>query len=122
MIKTNKIYSAYIVSGYSLLIGLFLLFHDAFGFSMDYTEVSQYIIKERGVYYILSAMLFLQIFLASTEFYVGLLNTLSIVFLIFMFIQPLHDILYYPVQVWILSAVNLFLIILMQTERYYFSL
>jgi len=122
MIKTNKIYSAYIISGYSLLIGLFLLFHDAFGFNMDYSEVSQYIIKERGVYYILSAMLFLQIYLASTEFYVGLLNTLSIVFLIFMFIQPLHDILYYPVQVWILSAVNLFLIILMQTERYYFSL
>ena len=122
MIKTNKIYSAYIISGYSLLIGLFLLFHDAFGFNMDYSEVSQYIIKERGVYYILSAMLFLQIYLASTEFYIGLLNTLSIVFLIFMFIQPLHDILYYPVQVWILSAVNLFLIILMQTERYYFSL
>jgi len=122
MIKTNKIYSAYIISGYSLLIGLFLLFHDAFGFNMDYSEVSQYIIKERGVYYILSAMLFLQIYLASTKFYVGLLNTLSIVFLIFMFIQPLHDILYYPVQVWILSAVNLFLIILMQTERYYFSL
>ena len=88
---------------------------------MDYSEVSQYIIKERGIYYILSAMLFLQIYLASTDFYVGLLNTLSIVLLIFMFIQPLHDILYYPVQVWLLSSVNLFLIILMQTERYYYT-
>ena len=122
MIKTNKIYSAYIISGYSLLIGLFLLFHDAFGFSMDYSEVSQYIIKERGIYYILSAVLFLQIYLASTEFYVGLLNSLSIVLLLFMFIQPLHDILYYPILVWILSSINLFLIILMQTERYYYSL
>ena len=122
MIKTNKIYSAYIISGYSLLIGLFLLFHDAFGFSMDYTEVSQYIIKERGVYYILSAILFLQIYLSSTEFYVSLLNTLSIVLLIFMFIQPLNDILYYSLQVWMLSSINLFLIILMQTERYYYSL
>ena len=120
MIKTNKIYSAYIVSGYSLLIGLFLLFHDAFGFSMDYTEVSQYVIKERGIYYILSSILFLQIFLASPDFYVGLLNTLSVVLLIFMFIQPLNDILYYSIQVWFLSSVNLFLIILMQTERYYY--
>ena len=120
MIKTNKIYSAYIISAYSLLIGLFLLFHDAFGFSMDYSEISQYIIKERGVYYILSAILFLQIYLASTEFYVVLLNTLSIVLLIFMFIQPLNDILYYSLQVWMLSSINLFLIILMQTERYYY--
>ena len=120
MIKTNKIYSAYIISGYSLLIGLFLLFHDAFGFSMDYSEVSQYIIKERGVYYLISAILFLQIYLASTNFYVGLLNTISVILVIFMFIQPLNDIVYYPIQVWLLSSVNLFLIILMQTERYYY--
>ena len=120
MIKTNKIYSAYIISAYSFIIGLFLLFHDALGFSLDYSEVSQYIIKERGVYYVLTSFLFLQIYIASVEFYVSLINTLSIIFLLFMFIQPLNDILYYPVQVWLLSSVNLFLIILMQTERYYY--
>ena len=120
MTKTNKIYSAYIISAYSFIIGLFLLFHDAFGFSLDYSEVSQYIIKERGVYYLLTSFLFLQIYIASSEFYVSLINTLSVIFLLFMFIQPLNDILYYPVQVWLLSSVNLFLIILMQTERYYY--
>ena len=120
MTKTNKIYSAYIISAYSFLIGFFLLFHDAFNFSLDYSEVSQYIIKERAVYYIATSILFLQIYRTSTEFYVSLLNTLSIIFLLFMFIQPLNDILYYPVQVWLLSSVNLFLIILMQTERYYY--
>ena len=119
MIKTNKIYSAYIISAYSFLIGFFLLFHDAFNFSLDYSEVSQYIIKERAVYYIATSILFLQIYIASVEFYVSLINTLSVIFLLFMFIQPLNDILYYPVQVWLLSSVNLFLIILMQTERYY---
>ena len=120
MIKTNKIYSAYIISAYSFLIGFFLLFHDAFNFSLDYSEVSQYIIKERAVYYIATSILFLQIYRTSTEFYVSLINTLSVIFLLFMFIQPLNDILYYPVQVWLLSSVNLFLIILMQTERYYY--
>tara|TARA_Y100000813_G_scaffold58076_1_gene40947 strand:- start:152 stop:517 length:366 start_codon:yes stop_codon:yes gene_type:complete len=120
MIKTNKIYSAYIISAYSFLIGFFLLFHDAFNFSLDYSEVSQYIIKERAVYYIATSILFLQIYIASVEFYVSLINTLSVIFLLFMFIQPLNDILYYPVQVWLLSSVNLFLIILMQTERYYY--
>ena len=120
MTKTNKIYSAYIISAYSFLIGFFLLFHDAFNFSLDYSEVSQYIIKERAVYYIATSILFLQIYRTSTKFYVSLLNTLSIIFLLFMFIQPLNDILYYPVQVWLLSSVNLFLIILMQTERYYY--
>ena len=120
MIKTNKIYSAYIISSYSFLIGFFLLFHDAFNFSLDYSEVSQYIIKERAVYYIATSILFLQIYRTSTEFYVSLINTLSVVFLLFMFIQPLNDILYFPVQVWLLSSVNLFLIILMQTERYYY--
>ena len=120
MIKTNKIYSAYIISAYSFLIGFFLLFHDAFNFSLDYSEVSQYIIKERAVYYIATSVLFLQIYRTSTEFYVSLINTLSVIFLLFMFIQPLNDILYYPVQVWLLSSVNLFLIILMQTERYYY--
>ena len=102
MIKTNKIYSAYIISTYSFIIGLFLLFHDAFGFSLDYSEVSQYIIKERGVYYLLTSFLFLQIYIASSDFYVSLINTLSVIFLLFMFIQPLNDILYYPVQVWLL--------------------
>tara|TARA_B100000513_G_C11830222_1_gene162260 strand:- start:33 stop:398 length:366 start_codon:yes stop_codon:yes gene_type:complete len=121
MIKTNKIYSAYIISAYSFLIGFFLLFHDAFNFSLDYSEVSQYIIKERAVYYIATSILFLQIYIASVEFYVSLINTLSVIFLLFMFIQPLNDILYYPVQVWLLSSVNLFLIILMQTERYYYK-
>ena len=120
MIKTNKIYSAYIISAYSFLIGFFLLFHDAFNFSLDYSEVSQYIIKERAIYYIATSILFLQIYRTSTEFYVSLINTLSVIFLLFMFIQPLNDILYYPVQVWLLSSVNLFLIILMQTERYYY--
>ena len=120
MTKTNKIYSAYIISAYSFLIGFFLLFHDAFNFSLDYSEVSQYIIKERAVYYIATSILFLQIYRTSSEFYVSLINTLSIIFLLFMFIQPLNDILYYPVQVWLLSSVNLFLIILMQTERYYY--
>ena len=120
MTKTNKIYSAYIISAYSFLIGFFLLFHDAFNFSLDYSEVSQYIIKERAVYYIATSILFLQIYRTSTEFYVSLINTLSVIFLLFMFIQPLNDILYYPVQVWLLSSVNLFLIILMQTERYYY--
>ena len=120
MTKTNKIYSPFIISAYSFLIGFFLLFHDAFNFSLDYSEVSQYIIKERAVYYIATSILFLQIYRTSTEFYASLLNTLSIIFLLFMFIQPLNDILYYPVQVWLLSSVNLFLIILMQTERYYY--
>ena len=102
------------------LMSLFLYFHEMFGFKLDYSEVSVYIIKERATYYILSAFLFLQIYLVSEELYVRLINTISIIALLFMFIQPLNDILYNTTQVWMLSSINLFLILLMQTERYYY--
>ena len=121
MTKTNKIYSIYILSPYLAFLALFLYFHEAFGIQMDYSEVSQYIIKERATFYILSSFLFLQIFLVSEYLYVRLINTFSFILLLFMFIQPLNDIIFYPVLVWVISSVNLFLIILMQTEKYYYK-
>ena len=120
MIKTSKIYSIYLWVTYLGVLALFLYFHEMLGFKLDYSEVSVYIIKERATYYILSAFLFLQIFLVSEELYVRLINTISLISLLFMFIQPLNDILFNTTQVWILSAINLFLILLMQTERYYY--
>ena len=60
MIKINEIKSAYVISIYILLIGLFLLFHELFGFKLDSSEVSIYIIKERGTYYLMSALLIFQ--------------------------------------------------------------
>jgi hypothetical protein len=119
MIKINEIRSAYVICIYILLIGLFLLFYEIFGFKLDSSEVSIYIIKERGTYYILSALLIFQLFMASPEYYCKLVNTLSLVFFIFMFMQPLSDIMTHPVQTWLLSANNLFLIALMQIEKYY---
>ena len=121
MTKTNKIYSIYILSPYLAFLAPFLYFHEAFGIQMDYSEVSQYIIKERATFYILSSFLFLQIFLVSEYLYVRLINTFSFILLLFMFIQPLNDIIFYPVLVWVFSSVNLFLIILMQTEKYYYK-
>jgi len=120
MTKTNKIYSIYLWVIYLGVLSLFLYFHEMLGFKLDYSEVSVYIIKERATYYILSAFLFLQIYLVSEELYVRLINTISLISFLFMFIQPLNDILFNTVQVWILSAINLFLILLMQTERYYY--
>ena len=35
MIKINEIRSAYVISVYILLIGLFLLFYEIFGFKLD---------------------------------------------------------------------------------------
>ena len=119
MIKTNRIYSIYIFVIYLAMLGLFLYFHDMIGVKLDYSQVSAYIIKERATYYMLSAFLFLQIFLVSERLYIELLNTLSVITLLFMIIQPLNDIMFNTISVWILSSINLFLIILMQTERYY---
>ena len=90
MIKINEIRSAYVISIYILLIGLFLLFYEVFGLKLDSSEVSIYIIKERGTYYIMSALIIFQLYMASSEFYYKLVNTLSLVFFIFMFMQPLR--------------------------------
>ena len=119
MIKINEIRSAYIISIYLLIIGLFLLFYEIFGFKLDSSEVSIYIIKERATYYIMSALLIFQLYMASAEYYFKLVNTLSLVFFIFMFMQPMSDIMTHPIQTWFLSAGNLFLIALMQIEKYY---
>ena len=121
MIKINEIRSAYVISIYLLLIGLFLLFYEIFGFKLDSSEVSIYIIKERATYYILTSLLIFQLYMASSEYYFKLVNTLSLVFFVFMFIQPLGDVLTHPVQTWLLSANNLFLIALMQIEKYYYK-
>ena len=119
MIKINEIKSAYVISIYILFIGFFLLFYEVFGFKLDSSEVSIYIIKERATYYLMSAVLIFQLYMASSEYYYKLVNTLSLVFFLFMFIQPLSDILTHPAQTWFISAANLFLIALMQIEKYY---
>ena len=67
----------------------------------------------------MSALIIFQLYMASSEYYLKLVNTLSLVFFVFMFMQPLGDVLTHPVQTWILSANNLFLIALMQIEKYY---
>ena len=121
MIKINEIRSAYVISIYLLLIGLFLLFYEIFGFKLDSSEVSIYIIKERATYYILSALLIFQLYMASAEYYMKLVNTLSLVFFMFIFMHPLSDIMTQPVQTWFISATNLFLIALMQIEKYYYK-
>ena len=121
MIKINEIKSAYVVSIYILFIGLFLLFHEVFGFKLDSSEVSIYIIKERATYYLMSALLIFQLYMASSEYYFKLVNTLSLVFFVFMFMQPNSDILTEPVQTWFVSAANVFLIALMQIEKYYYK-
>jgi len=121
MIKINEIRFAYVISIYLLIIGLFLLFYEIFGFKLDSSVVSIYIIKERGTYYILSALLVFQIYMASSEYYFKLVNTLSLVFFVFMFMQPLNDIMTHSVQIWFVSAANLFLIALMQIEKYYYK-
>ncbi|MFL2572961.1 MAG: hypothetical protein ACJ0P8_00765 [Flavobacteriales bacterium] len=121
MTKTNNIYSIYLWVIYLALLALFLYFHEMLGFKLDYSEVSVYIIKERATYYILSAFLFLQIYLVSIDLYIKLINTISLISFLFMFIQPLNDILLNTTQVWILSSINLFLILLMQTEKYYYK-
>ena len=114
MIKINEIKSAYVISIYILLVGLFLLFHEVFGFKLDSSEVSIYIIKERATYYLLSALLIFQLYMASAEYYMKLVNTLSLVFFMFIFMQPLGDIMTHPVQTWFISATNLFLIALIK--------
>jgi hypothetical protein len=119
MIKINEIKSAYVISIYILLLGLFLLFYEMFGLKLDNSEVSIYIIKERATYYLMSALLIFQIYTISPDYYMKLVNSLSLVFFIFMFIQPLSDILTHPAQIWFISAANLFLIALMQIEKYY---
>ena len=119
MIKINEIKSAYVISIYILLIGLFLLFYEVFGLKLDSSEVSIYIIKERATYYIMSALIIFQLYMASSEYYLKLVNTLSLVFFVFMFMQPLSDVLTHPIQTWFLSGGNLFLIALMQIEKYY---
>ncbi|MDC1062964.1 hypothetical protein OAQ16_00855 [Flavobacteriales bacterium] len=121
MIKINKIKSAYIVSIFFLIQGLFLLFHEMFGLKLDNSEVSIYIIKERATYYLMSALLIFQLYMASAEYYMKLVNTLSLVVFVFMFMQPMSDILTHPTQTWFHSAANLFLITLMQIEKYYYK-
>ena len=119
MIKTNNIYSVYVICIYLLMISMFLFFHEVAGIKVS-ESLSEYIIKERAVFYFLSSFLFLQIYLVSEYLYFRLINTFTLIFFLFMFIQPLNDILINTTQVWILSAINLFLILLMQTERYYY--
>ena len=121
MIKINDIKSAYFVSIYILLIGLFLLFYESFGFKLDSSTVSVYIIKERATYYLMSALLIFQLYMASAKYYIKLVNTLSLVFFMFMFMQPMSDVMTNPIQTWFLSAGNLFLIALMQIEKYYYE-
>ena len=121
MIKISEIKSAFIYSGYCLLCGLFLLFYESFGFQLHGSKFSIYVIKELSVFYLMSALLIFQIYIASKEYYIKLLNTLSLVCFVAMFLNPLSDILTLPIQIWILSSIHLFLIILMQIERYYSS-
>ena len=120
MIKTNNIYSVYVICIYLLLISMFLFFHEGAGIKVN-ESLSEYIIKERAVFYFLSSFLFLQIYLVSEYLYFKLINTFSLIFFLFLYIQPLNDLLFYSWQVWVLSAINLFLILLMQTERYYYK-
>ena len=120
MIKTNKIYSVYVICIYLLLVSMFLFFHEGAGIKVN-ESLSEYIIKERAVFYFLSSFLFLQIYLVSEYLYFRLINTFSLIFFLFLYIQPLNDLLFYSWQVWVLSAINLFLILLMQTERYYYK-
>ena len=120
MIKTNNIYSIYVICIYLLMISLFLFFHEGAGIKVN-ESLSEYIIKERAVFYFLSSFLFLQIYLVSEYLYFRLINTFSLIFILFLFIQPLNDLLFYSWHVWVLSAINLFLILLMQTERYYYK-
>jgi len=119
MTKTNNIYSIYVICIYLLMVSMFLFFHEGAGIKVN-ESLSEYIIKERAVFYFLSSFLFLQIYLVSEYLYFRLINTFTLIFFLFMFIQPLNDILFNNTQVWILSAINLFLILLMQTERYYY--
>jgi len=121
MIKINEIKSAYVISIHILLIGLFLLFYELFGLKLDNSEVSIYIIKERATYYLVSALLIFQIYMISSDYYFKLVNTLSLVLFIFMFMQPLSDIMTHPIQTWVISATNLFFIALMQIEKYYYK-
>tara|TARA_B100000035_G_scaffold225875_1_gene194328 strand:- start:62 stop:424 length:363 start_codon:yes stop_codon:yes gene_type:complete len=120
MIKTNNIYSVYVICIYLLLVSMFLFFHEGAGIKVN-ESLSEYIIKERAVFYFLSSFLFLQIYLVSEYLYFKLINTFSLIFFLFLYIQPLNDLLFYSWQVWVLSAINLFLILLMQTERYYYK-
>ena len=120
MIKTNNIYSIYVICIYLLMISLFLFFHEGAGIKVN-ESLSEYIIKERAVFYFLSSFLFLQIYLVSEYLYFRLINTFSLIFILFLFIQPLNDLLFYSWHVWVLSAINLFLILLIQTERYYYK-
>ena len=121
MIKINEIKSAYAISIYILLVGLFLLFYELFGLKLDNSEVSIYIIKERATYYLMSALLIFQIYTISPDYYMKLVNTLSLVFFMFIFMQPLRYIMTHPAQTWFISATNLFLIALMQIEKYYYK-
>lgn len=121
MIKINEIKSAYVISIYILLIGLFLLFYELFGLKLDSSEVSIYIIKERATYYLVSALLIFQIYTISPDYYFKLVNTLSLVFFVFIFMHPMSDIMTHPAQAWFISAANFILIALMQIEKYYYK-
>lgn len=120
MTKTNNIYSIYIICIYLFMISQFLFFHEIAGIKVN-ENPSEYIIKERAVFYFLSSFLFLQIYLVSEYLYYRLLNTFSVIFFLFLIIQPLNDLLFHSWHVWVLSSINLFIIILMQTEKYYYK-
>ena len=120
MTKTNNIYSIYIICIYLLVISLFLFFHAGAGIKVN-ESLSEYIVKERAVFYFLSSFLFLQIYLISEYLYYRLLNTFSVILFLFLYIQPLNDLLFHSWHVWVLSSINLFIIILMQTEKYYYK-
>ena len=120
MTKTNNIYSIYIICIYLFMISQFLFFHEGAGIEVN-ENLSEYIIKERAVFYFLSSFLFLQIYLVSEYLYYRLLNTFSAIFLLFLYVQPLNDLLFHSLHVWVLSSINLFIIILMQTEKYYYK-
>jgi len=120
MTKTNNIYSIYVICIYLLMVSMFLFFYEGAGIKFN-ESLSEYIIKERAVFYFLSSFLFLQIYLVSEYLYYRLLNTFSVIFFLFLYIQPLNDLLFHSWHVWLLSSINLFIIILMQTEKYYYK-
>ena len=120
MTKTNNIYSIYVICIYLLMISMFLFFYEGAGIKVN-ESLSEYIIKERAVFYFLSSFLFLQIYLVSEYLYYRLLNTFSVIFFLFLIIQPLNDLFFHSWHVWVLSSINLFIIILMQTEKYYYK-
>jgi len=120
MIKINRINSANFICIYFLFIGLVLILSDVFGLEFN-PEISDFVFKERGTYYIMASLFIYQIFLASEELYIRLADTLSLILFLFIIIQPLYDIVVYPYQMWLNVSIQILFIMLLQFEKYYYK-